>query len=246
MAVEVAKQAYIFGNKERKERKERKTGALDRVLARARRTMELTSPVVRMPSGLRQCFFHNPLHDAESVWWGCVELLFKRRVESSSIPELQQQYKEKYTGLSAVASDIFPDQPSLGTRNEFLVDLLRHDEIMSHLPPSLTNISNILSTIRDYLVNCYVGAEQADDGTIRAEVYEPEEMSKFADLLIDARPLARGMNLTTFPKEWNTRVSPSPGVKNATQRASSKRKTSEPPHGSRKARRIHGESASEA
>jgi hypothetical protein len=229
MAVEIAMQQYVFGTAA----KEPTLGDFD--LSLAKRKNRLKSTLSQGSNGLKQSFFHNPLHDAESIWWGCVELLFTRRVECSSMPELQQQYKEKYADLSAAASNIFPDGPSLGTRHEFLVDLLRHDEIMSHLPPSLTNISNILSMIRDYLVLCYVEAEQTDDGIIRAEVYELEEMSRFADFLVDARLLARGMKLTTFPKHAGfTEDSPLSEKVNITQRAGSKRKASESPDSSRK------------
>jgi hypothetical protein len=242
MAVEVAMETHLFRNTARGTEEE---ADVDETLARED-TEEDSSPVLHEPGGHEQHFFHNPLHDAESVWWGCIELLFKRRVEYSSLPELQQQYMEKYAGLQNASSSIFPDEPSLGSRQVFLSDRLRYREIMSHLPPSLKRIGDYFSKIRDHLVFCYAEAEQTDDGTICAEVYRIQVMFKFASLLMDTRPLARGKKLAAFPKEWNTQVSPSPGEKNATQRAGPKRKASNSPDSCRKVRRTHGESAPEA
>jgi hypothetical protein len=240
MAVEVATQEFMFA----KPTDDEILGDFD--LAMKKRKLGLTFNVTQLPHESEQRFFHHPLHDAESVWWGCIQLLFKRRVECSSLPELQQQYKEKYADLSAAALDLFPDESHAGCRSKFLKSSKHHAEIMSHLPPSLRDIGNNLSAVRRHLMACYTKAEQTGDGTVRAEVYNLKGMSKFVEFLADTRLLARGMKLSTFPKEWDTQDSPSPKEKNATQPAGSKRKTSEPPGGSRKVRRIREESASEA
>jgi hypothetical protein len=239
MAVEVAMEHYIF----------RPTQGdipevpdIDEVLAKV--DMEIFFPVPYKTNEPQQHFFHNPIHDAESVWWGCIELLFKRRVDCSSLPELQQQYMEMYAGLKNARSRIFPDEPSLGSRQAFLRDSYCHKEIMSRLPPALRDIGANLSAIRHLLASYYTNAESKS--TIRSEAYALQEMSRFASLILDTRPYASGMKLTAFPKEWNTQDSPSPGEKNTTQRAGLKRKASEPPDGSRKARRAREESTSEA
>jgi hypothetical protein len=222
--------------------------------AKAQMTYERSMPVMAertshersAPKGKTgRHFFHNPLHDVESVWWGCVELLFKKRIECTALPQLQQEYKNKFADLTNAISGIFPDGPPGGERIGFLRGSENHEALMSSLPPALNKLGQFLSINRATLVSYYGTAEQTDDWTICKGAYGPDEIGRFVDLLTATIPLTRGMKLKDFSLEWAQQTFPMRTIK-PKQRAGSKRKCSEPSSYSRVAKKPHIHSKSDA
>jgi hypothetical protein len=243
MAAEVASRTYLFQNVEKKAGPD---WDFDEMLASMGQPAH--RPKYPPKDRTKQHFFHNPLHDAESVWWGCVELLFKRRIECSTMPELEQQYKEKYRAMMNTASKIFPDNPADGARISFLTSDVIHDELMSTLPPALVEFGNFLTDYCDNLVAHYRQVEQTPDGSIRKEEYGLQRMSKFAKLIDIALPLTRGSKLRSFPREWYAEllsITAAKGKEDADQQAGSKRKATEPPDNAGNSKRSHSALASE-
>jgi hypothetical protein len=210
MAEEVTSQSYLFQDIERVAEKSIDFDELLAMIAgkSTRHAKRVRRERLKVP---KWHFFHNPLHDVESVWWGCVELLFKRRIECSTIPQLKEQYRVKYFSLRYGASRIFPDpfsNPShrIKDRGLFLEGSITFtDKLQSALPPALDNISEYLRVYRVNLVSRYRQAEYISkpDGTILEEVFKSGDILVFAGLLRELRWSACGMKMGSFPREWD-------------------------------------------
>jgi hypothetical protein len=102
MAMEVAFQHYLF-------RSSNDEGLKGNTGKESYRSVLASMKKVALPlrftskRNSKRHFFHNPLHDAESIWWGCIELVFRRRIECGAFPDLMQEYKELYTILKGDA-----------------------------------------------------------------------------------------------------------------------------------------------
>jgi hypothetical protein len=187
-------------------------------------------------------FYHNPIHDVESVWWGCVELLFKKRVVCEALPELEEQYRQAYKRMQTAAEQIFPDMGTSSKRSLFLTDRLFHEETMSILPSALEPIAILISEIRNALVVRYTRLEGINDPAERKMAYNSEVVADFATLLSDAVKAAKGMKLMDFSDDWIKNASSSPGPveerNDRNPRAGSKRKSKDIPTELRRSKRF--------
>jgi hypothetical protein len=192
-------------------------------------------------------FYHNPLHDVESVWWGCVELLFKKRIVCEALPELEEQYKQAYEQMQNAAEQIFPDMGTPSKRSHFLIDIRFHKETMSTLPSALEPIATVITEIRHALVATYTDLERINDPAKRKMAYGSEVVADFVTLLLDAINAAKGMKLMDFSDDWINNTSSSPGPveerNDRNPRAGSKRKSKDLPTELRRSKRIQKLSA---
>jgi hypothetical protein len=193
-------------------------------------------------------FYHNPIHDVESVWWGCVELLFKKRVVCEALPELEQQYKQAYKQMQTAAEQIFPDMGTSSKRSLFLTDRRFHEETMSILPSALRPIATVITNIRNTLVSRYAKLERIDDAVKRKMAHRSVVVADFVTLLLDAVSAAKGMKLTDFSDDWIKNAFPSPAPVEERddwdQQAGVKRKCSDLPSDIPRSKRPREDSAS--
>ncbi|CAE6450012.1 unnamed protein product [Rhizoctonia solani] len=84
-------------------------------------------------------FWHNPLHDMESIWWLCIWMMFYLVPAESSVRE----HFANYCGL-------FKD-PSPGTKYNFISRQDVYRSLTTHLPKSFGSIMEVWSE----LLNCH-------------------------------------------------------------------------------------------
>ena len=185
----------------------------------------------------KKVFHHNPLHDFESLWWICVEKLFKHQVvltiveENGEVKNVELVKKDQFMQQWKVASEIFSSAILNRKRLNFLKDDAVFYECTSTLSPELVGVLDILGQIRQQLVACYVVAE-ADYPNISQDAFEIRHLTFLSDLFSAAIKAAEGFALKDFPKEWIEEfyepVLPNAGQSNTTSRSSAKRGLDDP------------------
>lgn len=167
------------------------------------------SPLAATAAGdspVGKVFYHNPLHDIESLWWICVGKLFRHQVittiiEEGEIKEVELVKKEDFRRQWQVASQIFPSAES----NRKRVHFLKYDSVfrdcMSTLSPQLAGISDLLRQIREQLISCYTLAE-ASYPHISEDAFKIEKLTAFSRLFAKAFMEAKQFTLRDFPDEW--------------------------------------------
>ena len=143
-------------------------------------------------------FHHNPIHDAESLWWICVMALFKMRVVLADGAKLDNTNfaEQMYT-----ASQIFPTVSANLKRQNFLKTNRFFEDCMETLHPSLSKIAKILRLIRKKLLSIYRDAEKDLPERI-SSAYNYRNLNNIAALFKDGMDEAQGMELEDFPQEW--------------------------------------------
>ncbi|KAL5520260.1 hypothetical protein ACEPAG_9473 [Sanghuangporus baumii] len=108
-------------------------------------------------------FFHNDLHDVESLWWIAVYEIFRQgekygsKVTGKSVQRAAT--KKPKTRLEA-ARQLFPDSGFTEERIRFLNDNGRFIENLIWMPANLAGIKPFLSLLRETLVRGYVEFEE--------------------------------------------------------------------------------------
>lgn len=143
-------------------------------------------------------FHHNPIHDAESLWWICVMTLFKKRVVLADGTKLDNTNfaEQMYT-----ASEIFSSISANLKRMTFLLSDMVFVECMGTLHPFLSKIANTLYLIRRELLLMYKKVEKNSPGRLSSR-YDYNGLINIAVLFKAGIKEARGMRLETFPQEW--------------------------------------------
>lgn len=171
-----------------------------------------------------KAFYHNPIHDAESLWWVCVEKVLTKQVllDGETLVD-----RERFTAQWFVASTIFPSVNGSKRRESFLRTKATFYDCMGALHPKMTAIVALLDRIRRQLVLMYETTE-AKAPLITGEGYSQEHLYTLVNLFLRLASAARGMMLADFPENW---ISEEVAF-NGTKRKSNKRKrTDEIVHG---------------
>ena len=140
-----------------------------------------------------QVFHHNPTHDEESLWWICIEAMFRNPVAINNVALDPTSFLEQWESVSKLS----PHGPACGA---FLLD--HHYVFMRTLHPQLKSVGNVLSAIRKFLVRTYEDAETALDGEIDPFFYNGDQLLPLADIYAERESMAKGMMLGQFLKEW--------------------------------------------
>lgn len=188
----------------------------------------------------KKVFYHNPLHDLESLWWICFGKLFCHQVvstvvEDGKVKEVELVEKEQFMRQWQIYSEIFPSAISNRKRINFLKDDAVFRECISTLSPQLSGVLNVLSAVREELVDYYLMVE-ADYPNISEEVFKTMELTELSTLFASAIQFADGLTLKDFPEEWINEyneirfIAPLPAMnkKEVSNRTSVKRESDSP------------------
>ena len=192
MAVEVQQGCYLFHRRNEKSVQEYPQMTTKDYF---RGTMRFTGKKINLSDDQDsvRVFHHNPIHDEESLWWICVEAVFRNQVSINGIVLDQTNFFEQWESVSK----LFPHGPARGA---FLFD--HHYVFMRTLHPQLKGVGNVLSATRKFLVQTYEDAETALDGEMVPFFYSGDQLLPLADLYAEGESMAKGMMLGQFPKEW--------------------------------------------
>ncbi|KAL5479060.1 hypothetical protein ACEPAI_2348 [Sanghuangporus weigelae] len=115
-------------------------------------------------------FFHNDLHDLESLWWIAIWELFHRSSSfQKSNTDAYDSERDEQRRLAAL--ELFPRSSKTTSRTLFLQVNFHYHGYLLWLPDHLRNIKAALDTIRTTLVHKYVRFEAAFPN-IRMELLE--------------------------------------------------------------------------
>ncbi|KAL5496162.1 hypothetical protein ACEPAH_3079 [Sanghuangporus vaninii] len=105
-------------------------------------------------------FFHNDLHDLESLWWVAIyqmffmlDIKFEPGLSSSAI-------QLKLVDRRNARKSLFPGTDETENRRSFLNDKKTFHDYISWIPKTLAKINESLGVIRDCLVKSYVELEE--------------------------------------------------------------------------------------
>ena len=196
-AVEVEKRQYIF-LPQRGRSPDEKVPDVKR-FKKARAHVEHTSVSKADINNINpRAFYHNPIHDAESLWWICVEKLLTKQVLIDGVP-LVDEARFKLQWLTA--SHLFPGINEAYRRESFLHNKYVFDECMGILDPRMAGVVDALDAIRDQLISMYEATE-AKAPFIIGDGYCSKALFKLVELFVNLASAAKGMGLREFDETW--------------------------------------------
>ena len=145
-----------------------------------------------------RAFYHNPIHDAESLWWICVEKVLTKQVLIDDVP-LVDETRFKLQWLTA--SHIFPSASEAYRRESFLRNKTVFNECMGVLNPRMAGVVGTLDAIREQLISMYEATE-AKAPDITGEGYSQAHLYRLVYLFVDLASVAKGMELMDFDEKW--------------------------------------------
>ena len=163
-----------------------------------------------------RAFYHNPIHDAESLWWVCVEKVLTKQILIDGEPIVDKaRFKEQWL----TAANIFPSVEEAGRRNAFLRNEDVFNECMATLDPRMAGIVKALGKIRTQLRLMYEKAE-ATSPVISCDGFNKKRLYVLVERFAELASAANGMTLQDFEEGWIKDVT----AYNAMKRRTSKRK----------------------
>ena len=145
MAVEAASRCYYYLPKEDGSRLFARLSAL--LSDEADDNYMKPTPVVSPP------FFHNDLHDMESLWWVAIFKLFFN-LEDSTMGSSDECFDERVRKRDRAISALFgPD--AVACRRTFLRSTFAFESDVLWMPTYLRNVKGILSTLSGLLLEAY-------------------------------------------------------------------------------------------
>ena len=145
-----------------------------------------------------RAFYHNPIHDAESLWWICVEKVLTKQILINGEPIVDEaRFREQWR----TATDIFPSVEEAKRREEFLHNEDVFNECMATLDPRMAGVVKALGEIRSQLLSMYETAE-ATAPVISCDGFDGKRLYALVDMFANLVSEAEGMMLEDFDEGW--------------------------------------------
>ena len=163
-----------------------------------------------------RAFYHNPIHDVESLWWICVEKVLTKQVLIDGEPIVDEaRFKEQWR----TAANIFPSDLGAKSRTTFLHSKYFFNECMATLEPRMAGVVKALGKIRSQLLAMFEMVE-ATAPVISCDGFNGKRLYTLVGMFGDLTSEAKGMTLQDFEESWIRGVT----ARDATERTNTKRK----------------------
>ena len=166
-------------------------------------------------------FYHNPIHDAESLWWICVEKVLTKQILIDGEPIVDE---ERFKKQWRTAANIFPSVEEAKKRKAFLRNEDVFNACMATLEPRMAGVVKALGEFRIQLKSVYEMAE-ATAPVISCDGFAGERLYELVGICADLVSEAKGMVLQDFEEDWIKGVTAYNATK--TGRTSKRKRTAE-------------------
>ena len=139
-------------------------------------------------------FYHNPIHDVESLRWICVEKVFTKQVLVNGEPLVDEaRFKDQWYA----ASNIFLSANEARLRERFLRTKAIFSKCTATLNPRRMGVVDAFNNTREELVSMYEATE-AKAPRITSDGYADKTLFRLVRLFTNLETAARGMEITDF------------------------------------------------